>query len=87
MTFNAPHSEEQRLLDEMRKAVAERRERRCFMRLRQIEVAQGRLQHILDAELAHDSTHPDGAAHSHGSAHPQYHAHALHATPHHEAGE
>jgi len=87
MTFKAPQSEEQRLLDEMRKAAAERRERRCFLRLRQIEVAQGRLQSILDAELAHDCTHPDGAAHSHGTEHPREHAHALHATPHHEAGE
>ncbi|HEX4329340.1 MAG TPA: hypothetical protein VH105_21310 [Burkholderiales bacterium] len=50
-------SEEQRLLDEMRHAVAERLERRCFMRLRQIEVAQGRLREILDTELA-------GVAHS-----------------------
>jgi hypothetical protein len=50
-------SEEQRLLDEMRHAVAERLEGRCFMRLRQIEVAQGRLRQILDTELA-------GAAHA-----------------------
>ena len=73
------NSEEQRLLDEMRQAVLERRERRCFMRLRQIEVAQGRLQQILDAELAHDCAHPDGAACSPGTAHPQDQAHALHA--------